>query len=157
MCSRKMPGGMVMPRNHFRHLSPYALTWAFAASTPTAILITRHHYGYWKSAVFFWKAGNSITRRFRTLATRIRWMCCAIQGTSSERLRDDSATRRRDIRQASGYRTDANYETGAPSDSDRQNLGTTEMLGIAATALLIAILVIRYGHIRFPCDQADGG
>lgn len=42
---------------------------------------------------------------------------------------------------------------------DMQNLGTTEMLGIAGAALpiAIAILVIRYGHTRFPYNKADGG
>lgn len=41
---------------------------------------------------------------------------------------------------------------------DMKNLDTWRMLGIAAAALLIAIavLVIRYGHVRFPYNKTDG-
>ena len=42
---------------------------------------------------------------------------------------------------------------------DMKNLDTWRMLGIAGAALLIAvaILLIRYGHTRFPYDKTDGG
>lgn len=42
---------------------------------------------------------------------------------------------------------------------DMKNLDTWRMLGIAGAALVIAIaiLVIRFGHTRFPYDKADGG
>ena len=42
---------------------------------------------------------------------------------------------------------------------DMKNLDTWRMLGVAGAALLIAaaILVIRFGHARFPYDKADGG
>ncbi len=42
---------------------------------------------------------------------------------------------------------------------DMKNLDTWRMLGIAGAALLIAvaILVIRYGHTRYPYDKTDGG
>ncbi len=41
---------------------------------------------------------------------------------------------------------------------DMKNLDTWRMLGIAGAALLIAItvLVIRYGHYRFPYQEKDG-
>lgn len=41
---------------------------------------------------------------------------------------------------------------------DMKNLDTWRMLGIAAAALIIAvaILVIRYGHSRFPYNEKDG-
>lgn len=40
---------------------------------------------------------------------------------------------------------------------DMKNLGTLEMLGVAGAALLLAItiLLIRYGHARFPYDKQD--
>jgi len=40
---------------------------------------------------------------------------------------------------------------------DMKNLDTWRMLGIAAAALIIAlaVLVIRYGHARFPYDEKD--
>jgi protein PsiE len=40
---------------------------------------------------------------------------------------------------------------------DMKSLDTWRMLGVAGAALLIAlsILVIRYGHARFPYDKAD--
>lgn len=42
---------------------------------------------------------------------------------------------------------------------DMKNLDTWRMLGVAGAALLIAIaiLVIRYGHTRFPYKDKDGG
>lgn len=42
---------------------------------------------------------------------------------------------------------------------DMKNIDTWRMLGIAGAALLIAaaILLIRYGHTRFPYDKPDGG
>lgn len=42
---------------------------------------------------------------------------------------------------------------------DMKNLDTWRMLGVAGAALVIAfaILVIRYGHTRFPYEKADGG
>ena len=40
---------------------------------------------------------------------------------------------------------------------DMKSLDTWRMLGVAGAALLVslAILVIRYGHTRFPYDKAD--
>jgi len=40
---------------------------------------------------------------------------------------------------------------------DMKSLDTWRMLGVAGVALLIAlsILVIRFGHARFPYDKAD--
>ena len=42
---------------------------------------------------------------------------------------------------------------------DMKNLDTWRMLGVVGAALLIAIaiLVIRYGHSRFPYQDTDGG
>lgn len=42
---------------------------------------------------------------------------------------------------------------------DMKNLDTWRMLGVAGAALVIAIaiLVIRFGHTRFPYDKTDGG
>jgi protein PsiE len=42
---------------------------------------------------------------------------------------------------------------------DMKNLDTWRMLGIAGAALVIAlaILVIRFGHVRFPYDRTDAG
>lgn len=42
---------------------------------------------------------------------------------------------------------------------DMKNLDTWRMLGVAGTALLIAIsiLVIRFGHSKFPYQEKDGG
>jgi len=42
---------------------------------------------------------------------------------------------------------------------DMKNLDTWRMLGVAGAALLVAIavLVIRYGHTRFPYKKNDGG
>jgi protein PsiE len=42
---------------------------------------------------------------------------------------------------------------------DMKGLDTWRMLGVAGTVLLvaIAILVIRYGHTRFPYSKEDGG
>ncbi|MGD2073561.1 MAG: phosphate-starvation-inducible PsiE family protein [Gammaproteobacteria bacterium] len=42
---------------------------------------------------------------------------------------------------------------------DMKNLDTWRMLGIAGAALVIAlaILVIRFGHARFPYDRTGGG
>ncbi len=42
---------------------------------------------------------------------------------------------------------------------DMKNLDTWRMLGVSGAALLIAIaiLVIRYGHVRFPYKDKDGG
>lgn len=41
---------------------------------------------------------------------------------------------------------------------DMKNLDTWRMLGVAGAALVIAmaILVIRFGHTRFPYDKTDG-
>jgi protein PsiE len=41
---------------------------------------------------------------------------------------------------------------------DMKNMDTWRMLGVAGAALLIAIaiLVIRYGHVRFPYAKNDG-
>ena len=41
---------------------------------------------------------------------------------------------------------------------DMKSLDTWRMLGVAGAALLIAlsILVIRFGHARFPYDKPDG-
>jgi len=41
---------------------------------------------------------------------------------------------------------------------DMKSLDTWRMLGVAGAALLIAlsILLIRYGHTRFPYDKVDG-
>ncbi|MCG6935812.1 MAG: phosphate-starvation-inducible PsiE family protein [Proteobacteria bacterium] len=42
---------------------------------------------------------------------------------------------------------------------DMKNLDTWRMLGVAGAALVIAIavLIIRYGHVRFPYQDSDGG
>ena len=42
---------------------------------------------------------------------------------------------------------------------EMKNMDTVQMLGVAGAALLIAItiLVIRYGHTRFPYDEKHGG
>ena len=42
---------------------------------------------------------------------------------------------------------------------DMKNLNTWQLLGVAGAALLIAvtILVIRYGHAKFPYDEKHGG
>lgn len=42
---------------------------------------------------------------------------------------------------------------------DMKNLDTWRMLGVAGAALVIAltVLVIRYGHVRFPYHDKDGG
>ena len=42
---------------------------------------------------------------------------------------------------------------------DMKNLNTLQLLGVAGAALLIAvtILVIRYGHAKFPYDEKHGG
>jgi protein PsiE len=42
---------------------------------------------------------------------------------------------------------------------DMKNLDTWRMLGVAAAALLIAfaILVIRFGHAKYPYREKDGG
>lgn len=42
---------------------------------------------------------------------------------------------------------------------DMKNLDSERMLGVAGTALIIAItvLIIRYGHTRFPYNEKDSG
>ena len=42
---------------------------------------------------------------------------------------------------------------------DMKNLDTWRMLGVAAAALLIAfaVLVIRFGHTKYPYSEKDGG
>ena len=42
---------------------------------------------------------------------------------------------------------------------DMKNMNTVQMLGVASAALLLAItiLVIRYGHAKFPYDEKHGG